>query len=179
MAIYRQVMWATALLALASAPALAQGRGHGRGRESAPGQVKKEQRQEGRGAGEARPERRGASEARQERRDGSEGRPERRDFNDDDRMLARNWYFHNRDELPPGLRDRDRLPPAFERRLAPGYVIEPAWRPRLYPVPAALVARFGPPPPRYRYAVLGGNIVLLDPGYRVMSVIGLNFMLGR
>ena len=159
MAIRRQVMWVAALLALASTPGLAQGRGHGRGRQSAPGQVKRESGQRG-------PAVRGDHQ-------------EQRDFDDNDRALAQNWYYHSRADLPPGLRDRDRLPPAYQRRLVRGYVIEPTWRQRLYPVPVALVRHFGPPPPNCRYFVLGGNIVMVDPGYRVLSVISLSFNLGH
>jgi Ni/Co efflux regulator RcnB len=144
---------AVALLGLTGGEALAQGRGHGRGHDRG-----------------GRPETRG-----QERR---EDRAAEARFGDRDRVYARNWYYHNRRDLPPGLRDRDRLPPPFEARFRPGYVIEPEWRARIYPAPVVLVRTFAPPPPGYRYVVFGGHLVLVDDGYRVRDVLSLDIHLG-
>jgi len=146
----RTFVGVTALLVMASGVAMAQGRGHGRGREHAPGQVKKQGN---------------FAEARFESRD---------------RELARNWYYHERRDrldLPPGFRDRDRLPPTYAGRIRPGYIIEPAWRARLYPAPVALVRVFAPPAPGYRYVVLGGQVLLVDVGFRIADVIGLEMNL--
>jgi hypothetical protein len=143
---------AVVLLALTGGPAMAQGRGHGRGRANAPGQMKKAER---------------AYDAR---------------FGDRDREMARNWYYHERRDrlnLPPGFRDADRLPPDYGARLRPGYIIEPAWRARLYPAPVALVRVFAPPPPGYRYMALGGRVLLLDAGFRIGDVIGLELNFAR
>lgn len=150
---------AALLLAVTVSSALAQGRGHRPGREKGPppGQAKRAER---------------ADEAR---------------FYDHDREIARNWYAHSRHadaegrgdrDLPPGLRDRDRLPPGLERRLQRGWVVDREVRRRLYPPPVALVRGFAPPPPGYRYFVFGGHIVLVDPGYRVLDVIHLEINLG-
>ena len=141
---------AFAALALSSGPAVAQGRGHGRGHDKGQnrGQVQRA------------------------------GREEDVRFGDRDRAYAHNWYYHNRRDLPPGLRDRDRLPPGMAARLGPGYVIERDWRARVYPAPVILVRRFAPPPPGYRYAVFGGHFVLVDDGYRVRDVIRLDINLG-
>jgi len=149
------LMGALALLSVTSGAALAQGRGHGRGRDKSdvpPGQAKKAERQEGR-------------------------------FDDHDQQIARNWYVHaraNQDQehqLPPGLRDRDRLPPGIEKQLARGWVVDRGDRERLYPPPPVLVRRFAPPPPGCRYFVFGGHVVLVDPGYRVLDVIHLELNL--
>ena len=142
----RMIVGATALLALTSGVAVAQGRGHGRGREHAPGQMKKYERYD------------------------------QMRFAARDRELARNWYYHERRDgldLPLGFREADRLPPRYSAMIRPGYIIEPAWRTRLYPAPVELVRVFPPPPPRYRYMVLGGQVLLLDTGFRVADVIGL------
>ncbi len=145
-----------AALALTSSAALAQGRGHGRGHDRdnpPPGQVKKAEREDA---------------AR---------------FRDQDRDYARNWYYHenrgDRDRLPPGLRDRDRLPPGIERQLRPGWIVEPAYRQQLYPVPVVLVRRFAPPPEGFRYVIFGGRVLLVDPGYRVVDMLQLNINLGN
>ncbi len=170
---------AGALLALTSTAAVAQGRGHGRG-GTPPGQAKKAERQD---------------EAQQAR------------FADRDREIARNWWAHEQrgggdDErgndqrgaqgkreglppglqgrpLPPGLRNRDRLPPGLERKLSPGYVMDTDDRRLLYPVPVVLVRQFAPPPPGFRYFAFGGSIVLVDNGYRVRDVIRLEIAAGN
>jgi len=149
-------------LALTSAPGLAQGRGHGRGREHAPGQIKKQDEDRGRGRREG---------------GGSENRDRGR-FNDTDRAVAHNWYFHNRAALPPGLRDRDRLPPGMEARFRPGWVIEPALRPVIYPAPVILVRRFSPAPPGCRYVLIGGHVVLVDAGFRVLDFMRVQVNIG-
>ncbi len=148
------------LLALTSGLAMAQGRGHGRGHDDD---------EQGYNRGQAR-------KAERERAFR---------FDDRDRGLARNWYFHERrdhgdddDQLPPGLRGRDRLPPGWEARLRPGYVIERDWRDRLYPAPLVLIRSFPPPPPGCRYVIFGGNLLLVDPGYHVADVIHLELNLG-
>ena len=113
---------------------------------------------------------------------GQERKAERRDearFNDHDREIARNWYYHNRRELPPGLRDRDRLPPGVEARLRPGFVLDRDMRRNVYPVPVVLERRFAPAPVGYRYVVLGGHIVVVDAAFRVFDVIRMEIVLGR
>jgi hypothetical protein len=140
---------AVAFLSLNTGVAAAQGRGHGRAHQTSRGQAKKAERR---------------AEAR---------------FNDHDRTVAHNWYYHNRRELPPGLRDRDRLPPGVEARLRPGFVLDRAMRRQVYPVPVALVHVFAPAPPGYRYVAFGGHIVLVDAGFRVFDVIRLEVGLGR
>ena len=145
---------AMTLLAVTSGAAAAQGRGHGRDKDKGlpPGQAKKDERREAR-------------------------------FEDHDREIARNWYVHERRnpnedrELPPGLRDRDRLPPGIERQLQRGWVVDRDDRRLLYPPPPALVRGFGPPPPGCQYFVFGGHLVILDPGYRVQDVIHLELNL--
>ena len=155
-----------ALLALTSGAAVAQGRGHGRDKDKGepPGQAKKAERED-----------------RGDRGDRGRGREAR--FDDHDREIARNWYFHERRnpnhdrDLPPGLRDRDRLPPGIERQLQRGWVVDPDDRRFLYAPPPPMVRGFAPPPPGYRYYVIGGHLVLLDPGYRVFDVIHLELNL--
>lgn len=135
---------AIALLALTSGTAVAQGGGNGRGRENAPGQVKKADRQ---------------AAAR---------------FADHDRQVANNWYSQNRRALPRGLRATDRLPPDQQARVRPGFVLDRNMRARAYPAPVALVRTFAPAPRGYRYVVYGGQVVLVDDGYRVFDVISFN-----
>jgi hypothetical protein len=94
-------------------------------------------------------------------------------FNDQDRQLARDWYNQHHSNPPPGFRVRDRLPPEYEARIQPGYVFDPVIRRRAYPAPVDLTYQFGPAPRGYRYMVIGGQIVLVDVGYRVADVFRL------
>ena len=98
-------------------------------------------------------------------------------FYDHDRDASRDWYRAHHDHLPVGFRDRDRLPPGLEGRLRVGVVLDRDLRGRIHPVPGDLLGAYPPPPPRCRYVVIGGHIVLIDAGYHVADVIHfeLNF----
>lgn len=122
---------------------------------------------QGRGQSRAKPQNRGQAK-----------KAERAAFAERDRQIANNYYSHNRQQLPPGLRDQDRLPPAQEQRLQPGYVFNRNDRQRMYPAPAPLVRTFAPPPRGYRYVTFGGHIILVDDGYRVADVIRLQINIG-
>jgi hypothetical protein len=142
---------AVALLVLSGGVAVAQGRGQNRDKPQNRGQAQKAQRQ-------------AASQPR---------------FNDHDRQVANNWYYHERRNPRPGFRDSDRLRPEYEARLQPGYVIDPEMRRWAYAPPVELVRGFTPAPPGYRYMVIGGHLVLVDVGYRVADVFRLEINLGR
>ncbi|HET9178706.1 MAG TPA: hypothetical protein VFQ24_10165 [Terriglobia bacterium] len=60
-----------------------------------------------------------------------------------------------------------------------GYVVEPRYRAYCHPVPVVMLEELPPPPPSYRYFILGENVVLVDNGYRVQDFISLNFNFGR
>jgi hypothetical protein len=94
-------------------------------------------------------------------------------FNDDDRRgfvaYARDHrderWFHERG--PRGV------------VVGYGYVVAPRYRGYCHPVPVAMLEELPPPPPRYRYFIFGGNVVLVDDGYRVQDFISLNFNFSR
>ncbi len=98
-------------------------------------------------------------------------------FDDHDRQAMREWQEHHHDHPPVGFRNRDRLPPDLESRFQAGLVLGPEYRSRIRPVPVDLYRRLTPPPPGYRYVVVGDHICLVDRGYRVHDVIHfeLNF----
>ncbi len=182
---------AGALVALTATAALAQGRGHGRGGDRVPpGQAKKAERQDEQQARFADRDREiarnwYAHERRDDRRDDNADRGDdgdRRDNTDRaDRGDDRGGLppgLRGR-PLPPGLRDRDRLPPGLERKLEPGYVLTTDDRRVLYPMPALLVRQFAPPPAGFRYFSFGGHIVLVDNGFRVRDVIHLEIAAGN
>ena len=92
-----------------------------------------------------------------------------------DRDVTRQWYRQHRSRLGPGWRDRDRLPPYLEARLRRGQRLDPKLRQRMYWLPPDLAMMYGPAPRGYRYAIIGGNIVLLDDMYEVHDVFRIDF----
>ena len=100
-------------------------------------------------------------------------------FNDQDRQVTREWYQQNRTRLGAGWRDEDRLSPSLQDRLRPGRLLDPELRQRMYWVPPELSYRYGPAPTGYRYAIIGGNIVMLDDAYQVHDVFSLDVQLGE
>jgi hypothetical protein len=101
-----------------------------------------------------------------------------RQFAAHDRQVAEQWSREHRAAPPRGFRRADRLPPAYATRIVPGYVFDAYARQRSYPAPVEMVRAFSPPPPGYRYMVIGGNLVLVDVGYRVQDVIRLQINFG-
>jgi hypothetical protein len=60
-----------------------------------------------------------------------------------------------------------------------GYVVAPRYRPYCHPLPVAVLQELPPPPPRHHYFIFGGNVVLVDSGYRVQDFISLNLNFSR
>lgn len=91
----------------------------------------------------------------------------------DDRDFRQRWGYQNdQGDNDQGDEDRGYYPP-----VAYGYVIAPRYRPECRPLPPGLVEELPPPPYGFRYFFFGGNVVLVDNGYRVQDFIhiGLNF----
>jgi len=95
-------------------------------------------------------------------------------FNDHDRQVTHDWYFRNRGRAGRGWTDRDRLPPDMERRLRRGARLDRDLRARIYWLPGDLTRYYGPAPRGYRYAIIGGNVVLLDPDYVVRDMFRID-----
>lgn len=98
-------------------------------------------------------------------------------FNDRDREVTRDWYLHNRGHLGRGWSKRDRLPPEMERRLRLGARLDYDLRHQVYWLPVDLTRRYGPAPRGYRYAIIGGNIVMLDPEYQVRDIFRIDVVI--
>jgi Ni/Co efflux regulator RcnB len=95
-------------------------------------------------------------------------------FNDNDRQATREWYQQHQRHLGPGWRQRDRLSPAMQARLRNGQRLDPQLRRRIHWLPADLSRRYRPAPRGYRYAMIGGNVVMLDGEYGVHDVFSIN-----
>lgn len=94
-------------------------------------------------------------------------------FNDRDREVTRDWYRQNQRRLGPGWRQRDRLSPSMQRRLRRGYRLDPQMRRQIHWLPPELSRRYAPAPRGYRYAIIGGNVVMLDDAYEVHDVFSI------
>ena len=67
-------------------------------------------------------------------------------YGDRERKTMHGWYAEHHRQLPPGLRDRDRLPPGLEKQ----------------PCPEESERRLPPPPPDCAHVLVGGHVVLLN-----------------
>jgi len=94
-------------------------------------------------------------------------------FNDDGRRAFVAYYRDHRDER--WFHERGPRGVAIDY----GYVVAPRYRGYCRPLPPPMLAELPPPPPRHHYFIFGGNVVLVDSGYRVQDFISLNFNFGR
>jgi hypothetical protein len=81
----------------------------------------------------------------------------------DDRRFRERWRNDDRGFYPP---------------VAYGYVIGPRYRRYCRPLPPGLVEELPPAPYGFRYFFFGGNVVLVDNGYRVQDFIHIAFNFG-
>src|SRR5579875_198706 len=93
-------------------------------------------------------------------------------FDDDDRVEIEHFYREHRDE-------RWFREPAPRVAFAYGYVLGPRYRRYCHPLPVMMLRELPPPPPHCHYFLYGGNVLLLDDGYRVHDFIQLTFNFGR
>jgi Ni/Co efflux regulator RcnB len=96
-------------------------------------------------------------------------------FDDHDRQAARDWYRDHHDYV---RHDEGRYwHSQWEPNIREGFVFSRDMRHAMRPVPRDLYVRLAPPPPGYRYVMIGDHIVLVDRGYRIHDVLHfeLNF----
>jgi hypothetical protein len=92
-------------------------------------------------------------------------------YRDEHRQAMRGWYEGHHDHLPPGLADRDRLPPGLERQLVVRGTLPPGLQKKIYPCPQEIVRQLPPPPPNCEHVLIGGHVVLLNrSNFMVMDV---------
>jgi hypothetical protein len=88
--------------------------------------------------------------------------PDRRHFDADDRQSMHAWYALHHDELPLGLRRKDRLPSDLEKQLVVHEVLSDDLRARIHTVSGDFLGRVPPAPEGCQYVFIGGHAVLLD-----------------
>ncbi len=87
---------------------------------------------------------------------------DRRHFTDDDRTSMRDWYRLHHDELPLGVRKKDRLPHDLEADLKVNEVLPEILGPRVHEVSSDFLGRVPPAANGCHYVFLGGNVVILE-----------------
>jgi hypothetical protein len=80
----------------------------------------------------------------------------------------------NHGHLGAGWREQDRLNPEMEGRLRAGSRLDSEMRGHVHPLPSDLSRQYGPAPHGYRYAIIGGNIIMLDDNYLVQDVFRID-----
>lgn len=96
-------------------------------------------------------------------------------FDDHDRQAAHDWYEHHHRDF------RDHEGRYWHREWEPeireGFIFTPDMRAAIRPVPRGLYRELAPPPPGYRYVVIGDHICLIDSDYRIHDAfhLELNF----
>jgi hypothetical protein len=88
--------------------------------------------------------------------------PDRRHFDAADRQSMHAWYSLHHDELPLGLRKKDRLPSDLEKKLVVNEVLSDDLRARIHTVSGDFLGRVPPAPEGCEYVFIGGHAVLLD-----------------
>ncbi len=87
---------------------------------------------------------------------------DRRHFTDYDRRSMRAWYNLHHDELPLGVRKKDRLPRDLESQLVVNEVLPEILRPRVHEVSSDFLVRVQPAADDCHYVFLGGHAVILE-----------------
>jgi hypothetical protein len=83
-------------------------------------------------------------------------------FTTQDRDIINNWFWDNRRGLPPGLANRESLPPGLQKQLQRNGTLPPGLQKKLTPMPYALDSRLVRLPSEIIRVVIGRDIVLMD-----------------
>jgi len=83
-------------------------------------------------------------------------------YGDHEHAVMHDWYVAHHDHLPPGLRDRDRLPPELERQIVVRGTLPLGLRAQVFPCPPEMEHQLPPPPPDCAHVLIGGHVVLLN-----------------
>lgn len=83
-------------------------------------------------------------------------------FRDDDREHFKSYYAahpEERDQLPPGLAKKGKVPPGWQKKLAVGHPVpDDVWEMRA-PLPPEIVVRLPAPPPGVVLVRIGDQII--------------------
>ena len=106
-----------------------------------------------------------------------QSKKEYRQFRDDQRQYANKYYGQY--QRNRAFRRDSRWNDDYGTRLQPGYVLDRDMRRMSRPAPGAMIRGLGGAPRGYRYIIIGGQVVLVDSGYRVHDAIRFELNFGR
>lgn len=95
-------------------------------------------------------------------------------FSDHDRNVIRAYFRSSRENLPPGLANRnDNLPPGLERRLRRDETLPPGLQKRAEPFPEELTGRLPRLPEGYSRVTLSGRAMIMSDDGQIVDLIYL------
>jgi hypothetical protein len=83
-------------------------------------------------------------------------------FGQRDQNLIRDWFWDNRNGLPPRLAKRESLPPGLQKQLRRNGTLPPGLQKKLVVLPVSLESRLSKLPGDLVRVVLGRDLVLMD-----------------
>jgi hypothetical protein len=98
-------------------------------------------------------------------------------FDDDDRIVARDWYYQYHDEAPVVFRYEQKLSVDQESKLQVGSPLDADLQQTVYPVPPlGLWRRLFSAPRNYHYVAFAGHVIAIDDKYQdINDLIHLEF----
>jgi hypothetical protein len=106
-----------------------------------------------------------------------QSKKEYRQFQENQRQYAQTYFGQNQKNKV--FRHDSRWNNDYGNRLQPGYVLDRDMRRMSRPAPSVMIRGLGGVPRGYRYIIIGGNVVLVDSGYRVHDTIRFELNFGR
>jgi hypothetical protein len=99
-------------------------------------------------------------------------------FGRDDERTIRSWFgrHENLEGLPPGLAQRETLPPGLRRQLARNGTLPPGLEAKLHPLPDDLDGRLLRLPDGYRRVVVDRDVLLVNERTNVIQDILRNVL---
>lgn len=95
-------------------------------------------------------------------------------FSARERRVMQSCMADSYSNLPPGLAKKDRLPPGLEKQLQRNGTLPPGLQKRVQPLPGVCQSQLSPLPSGWIRVVLGGRVLLLDRGNRILDILSLN-----
>ena len=85
-------------------------------------------------------------------------------FGRDEARIITEWFHDSKNlsGLPPGLANREQLPPGLQRQLQRNGKLPPGLEKKIQPLPPVLVAKLPPLPEDRTRVIIGGNIILME-----------------
>ena len=95
-------------------------------------------------------------------------------FTSSDRHAIQTCFDQHASELPPGLANRQSLPPGLERQVAKGGTLPPGLQKKVQPMPSVCSSSLSALPSGYSRVVYGNRVILVGPQNKIVDTFDLN-----